>query len=266
MTASTRARFAILGVGLWTDRFATAADYIAGSPVEEPKRPGAGLVPSRQRRRCSVLTRAIATAFGEALEASGLAADELPVVCGSAWGECDTLPVLLESVFDDDIPTSPMRFAASVHNTASGTLSIATGARCFATSIAAGEATTSASLLEAVSLLAAGHAYVAVVVGDSRIPDVLGGEVEGHGTLAVGIILARSDAPLAVDMPLFEAQIANTSSPYPAAAAHVDNPCRHALSLVDLGLGDGATADLGPLHPRAPDQRVTVARTGGPSS
>lgn len=185
----------VTGVGLWAPGFADAAAWRAGVADPSVARPGAPLIPARQRRRASLLTRALATALGEAAAQAGVDLATTATIFGSAYGEGATLGQLLSQRHEGDGALSPLRFAGSVHNTASGMVSIATGARGFTTSLAAGDDTLVACLDEAAGLLAAGHDAVAVVVGDEAPPAALIPAEQRCAPLAVALVLRRAEAP-----------------------------------------------------------------------
>ncbi len=126
----------VTGVGVWTP--------------EVSAEPSCALLPSRLARRASLLTRMAAAVMAEAAPAEILA--YVPTVYGTAYGESETLVALLEMLTADG-QYSPARFSGSVNNTASGTLSIATGNRAVSTAISAGNETVAMGLLECFGLL-----------------------------------------------------------------------------------------------------------------
>lgn len=74
-------------------------------------------------------------------------------VFASRHGEIETTITLLNNIADDE-PFSPTAFSHSVHNTAAGYFSIATGNRQPSISLAAGRETFCFGLIEAAGLLA----------------------------------------------------------------------------------------------------------------
>lgn len=266
-----RAMF-ITGVGAWTPGMASAQAWTERRGDPTVIRPAAALLPSRERRRASLLTRAAASAFEEAVAQSGEDAATIATVFGSAYGEGSTLELLLDQLGGPDGALSPMRFAGSVHNTASGMLSIACDARGFTTSIAAGELTLIACLQEAAGLLADGHGAVVVVVADCTAPTSLTADAEHFDTLAAAFVLRAQPAMgpdssvlsriLAIGEPDSQRRLA---TPLPSRLR--SNPCVAALLLLDaIAAGATGTIGLDPL-PERPDRQpcwLTVAAGSAP--
>ncbi len=97
---------------------------------------------------------------------------EVPTIFGSAYGEIRTAFDQMDMIEREGVP-SPARFKNSVHNTASGHVSIATGNMRFSTSLAAGPATFAMCLLEAFAWLDVHRGSVIVSVADEPLPDHL---------------------------------------------------------------------------------------------
>jgi len=123
------------------------------------------------RRRISPLTAAMMDALAEASAEADLAG--CAAVFASAHGETSVLGALLEQLTAAPPALSPIAFASSVHNTASGLLSIATHNRGLSTSLAAGHDTVAAGFIEALGILHDGATDVLVVAGDLAEPDRL---------------------------------------------------------------------------------------------
>jgi hypothetical protein len=238
----------VTGLGVWAPGYENAAAWAARRRDVDVLRPAATRLPARQRRRASELTRAMVTAFSEALAQSGESAAELSTVFGSAYGEGSTLAVLLNQISSADGELSPMRFAGSVHNTASGMLTIACDARGFTTSLAAGAETLMACLQEAAGLLATGHAAVAVVVGDCSPPPELVDAAEQFDTLAVAFVMRSVTDPSSQAPPnhgWVQLQDLMLATFEPGAATLPDtlqlNPCAGALVLADAVVSRAAS-------------------------
>ena len=196
--------------------------------------PKAELLPTTQRRRCSLLTRIIAEVVGDLARPSatgepGLAIADAPLVCGTGFGEIATTAALLEQMHGEDGGLSPIRFAGSVHNTAIGQLAIAIGHRGRSTTVSAGTQTLSMALVEAVGLFADDTEEVTLVLADEPLPQPLQPPYDG---LAVALHLVRVPAPtdLVLVGPQARESRAVLSVRVPAAIA--DNPCASAYRLV----------------------------------
>lgn len=117
------------------------------------------------RRRVNALGRA---AMRAAFDAHGDALG-IPVVLGSRYGDASrSLDLLADMVRRD--PMSPTAFGLSVHNAIGALYAIVRGDRANYISVAAGPATASAALVEAVALLADGAPEVLVVECDAPLP------------------------------------------------------------------------------------------------
>jgi predicted hotdog family 3-hydroxylacyl-ACP dehydratase len=197
----------VLGFGVWT-----------GSG--EPK---AALIPPKLARRATFLSRMAAEVMEQA--AAGKDLSKVRTVHASASGEVRTLEALLDMLYDDGV-LSPARFHNSVHNTAAGHLSIATGNRAFSTTISAGADTVAMGLLEAMALLQDGGEDVLVIFADEA-PGPFG--LPPFQPLAVALLLsANAQGSLASLGPPRRA--AGVWQP-PAEVAH--NPVAKALALIE---------------------------------
>lgn len=160
----------LAGLGFWAPGHAGVAPFLSGdAPDPSVRQPAAAILPPTLRRRSSLLTRAAVEAFSEAAASAGADLRAVPTVWASAYGEIDNTIAILEMMRGDGMP-SPTRFHNSVHNTASGTASIAQGNRAFSTAIAAGAETVRMGFTEAAALLASGCREVTAVFFDEPPP------------------------------------------------------------------------------------------------
>lgn len=142
------------GFGLWTPGLASAAACLSGEPLDPAVvQPRAACLSPTLRRRASLLTRAGVEAMCEAAQMGGADLATIPTIWASAYGEIDNTIALLGMMRGEGMP-SPTRFHNSVHNTASGTASIALGNTAYSTSIAAGAKTALMGFVEASAWLA----------------------------------------------------------------------------------------------------------------
>jgi hypothetical protein len=151
-----------------------------------------------------MLGRAVSEAAAEALQQSGDDPAAVATVVGSSIGEARTMVGLLEQMWRFETPMSPAAFTVSVHNAASGLLSISSQNRGYSTSLAADHDTPAAALLEGVGLVHAGAGPVLVVCADEALPASLLAPEDAWGLLAAAVVLesassaAASHARLAV--------------------------------------------------------------------
>lgn len=203
---------AVLGAGAFVPGFEGLEGWAAARPDAEFENPQAALVPARQRRRASLLSKAFAEAYAGALETSQLEPSEVASVFGSALGEAATMIGLLDQMWSETAILSPMKFATSVHNAASGMISIATENRGFTTSLGADFDTPAMALMEGIGIVFAEDRPVIVCCGDESPPDQLVPDGEGWSMLAAAIALAPIDqapsgAPRVADLAVETATI-----------------------------------------------------------
>lgn len=181
---------AVCGLGLWLPGWPSLAAWRAGERAAEAPKPTGDALGRTWRRRAGLLGRALSDAGAEALRAAGVDPASVPTVVGSSIGEAATLVGLLDRMWRSPEPMSPAAFTVSVHNAASGVISIAAGNRGFTTSIAADFDTPAAALLEGVGLALAEDAPVLVACADEEAPRLL---MQGDGVwdlLAAALVLA----------------------------------------------------------------------------
>lgn len=215
------------GVGLWSPGFADAAAWRTGTPDPSVGKPRCALIDSRLKRGSSRFANMLGEVVEQAATSGGLDVRVTPTFYGSSLGEIETMTVLLRMLYEEEGKLSPNRFKNSVHNAASGLLSIATANTGFSTAIAGGDRTFEMTLLEAWAFLCTEGGTAIVAVGDDTPPvplDSLG----TYDALAVGFALsAEPDAGAMqlsslrpADVPLTgHAEVAPTLAPNCAAAA-----------------------------------------------
>jgi hypothetical protein len=189
------------GVGLWTLGYGDFAAWVAaGTPDEfhppagQPHaKPPADLLHPRLRRRTSLLTRMIVTALAEAANQGGAAHEQTRYVVVSSWGEIETTVDLLGQLAVPGGPISPTAFHNSVHNTATGYLSIASGNHWPSTALAAGPHALEIGLLEACCGLRSpeGPADVLLILAEERLPSPFARD-DADPSFALALHLARA--------------------------------------------------------------------------
>ena len=186
----------VAGLGLWMQGYPTAASWAARSPAvsDEPLKPKGEAFDRVNRRRASQMGRAIGDAVSEAVSQAGVDPRTTPVVVGSSIGEASAMIGLLDQMWRSDEPMSPAVFTVSVHNAASGLLSISMKNKGYTTSIAADYDTPAATLFEGVGLLMTGHEAVCCVCADEDSPRSLLEHAPHWDMLAGAVVLRRSEA------------------------------------------------------------------------
>ena len=184
----------VAGVGLWMQHFPSAAAWATRTPEagDEPLKPKGEAFDRVNRRRASQMGRAIGDAVCEAMAQADVEPRTTPVIVGSSIGEASAMIGLLDQMWRSDEPMSPAVFTVSVHNAASGLLSISMKNKGYTTSIAADYDTPAATLLEGVGLLATGHEAVCCVCADEDSPRSLLEHAPHWDMLAAAVVLTRT--------------------------------------------------------------------------
>jgi hypothetical protein len=255
---SSTTTVAIAGVGLYLPGYPSASSWAAGQFDGELPAPTGLAFDRRNKRRTRVFGRAIGDSAMEAIDAAGADRSLAPIVVGSSIGESSTLISLLEQMCRVQGPMSPADFTVSVHNAASGLLSISSNNRGFCTSMAADHNTTAVSLLEGIGLVLQRQEPVLVVCCDEAAPQFLIEQSECWDLLAGAVVLA----PVASDLPCLaklNVHLTGTADLAPAAASTAIsmNPQIGMLDLInavqaqrdgrvalDRGKGTGFVAEL----------------------
>jgi hypothetical protein len=120
----------------------------------------------------------------------------IPSIFASSFGEMETTLKLLDQM-DEEPRLSPIRFQASVHNTASGLISLEKGNRAFTTALAAGEATFAMALLEAQTWLSCHGGQILVLVAEEELPIRLDPELR-FPPLGIGLLLSATRSTTAL--------------------------------------------------------------------
>jgi hypothetical protein len=164
----------IVGLGLadWTDaRPVLAGDqpYVA-TALRVP--PPLGLNPN-ERRRATLATRLALDAARQAMAGARSDTTELGTVFASADGDMGLIDSMCRDIYAHRVPPSPTVFQNSVHNAVAGYWSIAEGCRGPSTSLAAGDGTFAAGLLEAAAQVACSAGSVLLVAFEVPAPELL---------------------------------------------------------------------------------------------
>ena len=179
MTRTANLTAYIEGVGLLGPGF---ADWPGGRAIldgSQPYLPGKtvlpspALLPAAERRRSGAQVKLTLATGLEAIAAAGLEAALLPSVFSSSGGDGENCHALCEMLASDDRQISPTRFHNSVHNTASGYWSIATGSMAPSSVLGAFDASFGAGLLEAITQVLVENRRVVLLTCDTAYPEPL---------------------------------------------------------------------------------------------
>ncbi len=231
------ATVAITGLGLWVPHFPNAAAWANGAADAEAVKPVGAALDRVNRRRASPLDRALADTVAAAILHAGVDATTVPVVVGSAIGEAATMIGLLDEMWRHHTPMSPADFTMSVHNAASGLISISNKNRGMTTSLAADHDTPAAALLEGIGLVLTQGCPVVVACGDEPAPPTLVQHAPPWSMLTAAVVLA----PFAADAPYLASLRVTLGDPATLALDHFEpmlrnNPQIGLLAIVDAVL------------------------------
>jgi hypothetical protein len=183
----------VVGMGLWAPGFANVAAWREGRLDPKTIKPTCSLIDARLKRGTSLFANMLGEVVEQAAKEAALDLRTVATVYGSSLGEIETMVVLLRMLVEEEGKLSPVRFKNSVHNAASGLVSIATSNTAFTTAIAAGDRTFEMSLLEAWAYLEVHGGHVIVAVSDDRPPEPLR-DLGDHDALAVALALSSDPA------------------------------------------------------------------------
>jgi hypothetical protein len=179
------------------------------------------------RRRTSNATRVAITAAGRACAAAGNN-HQLPAIFVSSVGEMQVTDKLCRSISRQEYPLSPTLFHNSVHNTAAGYWSMATGSMASMQAMGALDDGFALGLLEAWCQLQTVTEQVLLVVYDEAMPEQLLPDYTWKAC-AFALVLDRDvrNHPL-VHRP-FQATVPDSA--WPITDFSVSNPAMAALPL-----------------------------------
>ncbi|HIE71811.1 MAG TPA: hypothetical protein EYP98_17430 [Planctomycetes bacterium] len=189
-------RVAVTGLGMFMPGFPNATAWAEKNelPVDDPRKPGGLAFDRVNRRRASQMGRAIGDCVAEAMASAGVDGQTTPVIVGSSIGEANAMLGLLDKMWREHEPMSPAVFTVSVHNAASGLLSISMKNKGYTTSIAADYDTPAATLFEGLGLLATGTDAVVCVCADEASPRSLLEQAPHWDMLSAALVLQPEGA------------------------------------------------------------------------
>ena len=179
----------VKGVGLWLPGFPNTQAWLTGQLNPEMPRPKPAVLDRQCARRASAFAKILALSYGEATEQAQTSQTDVSLIFGSSLGETSIMLRLLSQIVTEDSDFSPMLFAVSVHNAASGLVSISTKNRAFTTSVAADYDTPAMGLLEAAAASWKFKSPAVLVCGDEAAPKGLVPEEQAFDDLAAALVL-----------------------------------------------------------------------------
>jgi hypothetical protein len=182
-------KVAITGLGWWSAGFPSVTAWADGVPDAEAQKPLGKALDRVNRRRAGPLGRALADVTAEAIAQANVDMTRVPAVIGSSIGEGATMIALLDELWRHHNPMSPADFTMSVHNAASGLISISNKNRGMTTSLAADEDTPAAALLEGIGLVLTRGGAAVVACADEPAPPTLVQHAPPWAMLAAAVVL-----------------------------------------------------------------------------
>lgn len=214
---SSELRAVLSGVGLWAPGLPDFQSWVDAGMTKledgaEPERPPAELLHPRLRRRTSTLTRAAVTVAEAAAAEAGVGLDRSRFVLVSSYGEIQTTVDILAQLAEPEGPVSPTAFHNSVHNTATGYLSIATGNHRGATALAAGPHGLEAGLLDVFAGLGGaqiggGEPELSVLIFAEELLPQPFARADADPTCAIALAFARDAGASAPESKALEARL-----------------------------------------------------------
>lgn len=243
----------IAGIGFWANglpgwNHALAFARDGTLPENPPMKPSPQLLAPNERRRAP---ESVAVALDVALAAcaaSGRDPSKLPSVFASTHGDLAITDYVASTLASEPRALSPTKFHNSVHNAAAGYWTIGNGCTAPTTAISAHDASFAQGLLEALSLLAAGHEAVLLAAFDASATGPLAGVSRSAGLLGGALVLVADPKTTPIQL-----RVTPVSAPAPAADGalarrYSGNAMRPMLPLFDaLAIGaDAALLHAGP--------------------
>lgn len=177
----------VIGLGLWTPGYAGAHAWVERDRNPDIDAPDASLIPRRHRRRATLLSRMAAHCLVQTCADAEIDPATVRTVYASLLGEIETAATLLEMMVRTGL-LSPTRFQTSVHNAASGVLSIATGNTGFTTTVSAGDELVAMALIEAMTVVESTGDETVLILMEETWPSFM--RHEEFAPLAVALALA----------------------------------------------------------------------------
>ncbi len=190
-TCSMSIQFVVSLVGWSCAPLELLGDLCVAGENPAPQGLAIDFIPAALRRRCSPFSK-VTLAVAHAALTRYQGNSFVPTVFASAHGEGEVTKALLVDIAQLQ-QLSPMGFSLSVHNTASGLYSIATGNRAASSALAAGDDSFVMGLCEALLVLRQGATeHVLYVCSDEKVPEVfLPAGASGGVPYAVALLLGR---------------------------------------------------------------------------
>ncbi len=195
------------------------------------------LLPANERRRATELVRMAFRVGEELMSATTIPMADCASVFASSGGDYPIIDQICRSLCESERLVSPTQFHNSVHNSAAGYWSIATGSRQPSTSLSAYDDSFAVGLLEAMCLCQQEQLPTLLVVYDIQPPYPLSGKRLIPAEFGVALLLT----PTASEHSLAHLQLipnnalaADTPAQPALEALRLANPAARSLPLLEL--------------------------------
>lgn len=200
------------------------------------------LLPANERRRATELVRMAFRVCEELMLASTVPMADCASVFASSGGDYPIIDQICRSLCENERLVSPTQFHNSVHNSAAGYWSIATGSRQPSTSLSAYDDSFAVGLLEAMCLCQQEQLPTLLVVYDIQPPYPLGGKRLIPVEFGVALLLtptAREHSIARLQLSTISTEEGNAAAPSTQAQAALEalrlaNPAARSLPLLEL--------------------------------
>lgn len=204
------------------------------------------LLPANERRRATELVRMAFRVGEELMSATSVPMADCASVFASSGGDYPIIDQICRSLCERERLVSPTQFHNSVHNSAAGYWSIATGSRQPSTSLSAYDDSFAVGLLEAMCLCQQEQQPTLLVVYDIQLPSPLSGKRAIPVEFGVALLLTPSASEHSIARLRLSATSASTVSTQaqPALEAlRLANPAARCLPLLEL-VAQGSAGSL----------------------
>ena len=199
-------------------------------------------LPGNESRRVTPLVCLVLATAQQVLDGAGIDPKQTPSVFASAGGDLNVAQRLCRALTMPNRPVSPTLFNNSVHNAPAGYFSISSGSHRASTSIAAGEATAAAAMLEAASIARSERRPTLLAVYDVA-PDEPMGSCAGvfSSVLAIAMLIDPSvDGGRSLRLSIDDTAAGRSRRPEALRVVAADNPAAALLPLLSLVARDAA--------------------------
>lgn len=168
---------AVAGIGAWGPGFADwpalralllSNDSNTHTPLAAAINPAPQVIPANERRRAPLPVKIAVEVSWQAMQQSGLVAEDVACVFGSGLGDTEISDYMCRVLTTDLKQLSPTKFHNSVHNAAAGYWTISSGCMKSANSIAAYQMTAGLALLEGMTQCVMQQEPVLVTLFDTK--------------------------------------------------------------------------------------------------